>query len=126
MQIRISPLRHAAESILDLVGLGPRRSLFTAARNPESRVRFAQYMNRVQPDTEHNHSNHRTIRFLVDDDAVSRGIIRHAPSEPDVLPVRQPAFRVSSQMGGFAAMRRSREHDTPNPFKLLLHALRVR
>ncbi len=126
MRYRISPFRYAFEGFLDLFGLGPRRSQLTVARHPESRVRFAQYMNRVQPPAEHNHANHRAIRFLGGGGAVSRGIVKHAPSESSPTPVPTPAFRSLNQPGSIAARRRADAQQSPNPFKLLLHALRVR
>ncbi|MGH8020499.1 MAG: hypothetical protein ACREIA_19875 [Opitutaceae bacterium] len=126
MRYRISPLRCAFEGVLGLFGLGPRRSLFTAARDPESRLRFAQYMNRVQPPSEHSHSSQRAIRFLGSGGAVSRGIIRHAPFDSNAMAVPTPAFRACNQPGTIAARRRASAQQIPNPLRLLLHALRVR
>ncbi|BET69557.1 hypothetical protein ASA1KI_44750 [Opitutales bacterium ASA1] len=128
MRYHISPLRYAFEGLLDLVGLGPRHSVFTAARNTESRVRFAQYLDRVQPAREHGSrvGGRRTARFLGGGGALSRGVVRHAPSEPHALPVRTPAFRQETDLGARAAARRSSGGSTFNSLRFLLHALRVR
>jgi hypothetical protein len=125
MRYRISPLRHAFESILDLFGLGPERSTFTPARTTESRVRFAQYVSRLQPAAEPVAAR-RTARLLSQGGAVSRGNVRHAPLSEAAVIGRRPLFHLFTLPGGIAARRRARAQQHDTPLRTLFNALRVR
>lgn len=126
MRHTISPIRHAIENLLNVLGFRSRHPLFTPARHPESRRRFAAYMARVQPPTEVA-ATRRTARLLSVGGTMSRGLVRHAP-ESDGPNARRPAFRFMSSAGEIASLRRARAdhrfHATP--FRTLLDALRVR
>jgi len=126
MRHTISPIRHAVENILRALGFASRQPLFTPARHPDSRRRFAAYMARVQPPTDAV-AQRRTARLLSFGGSMSRGLVRHAP-ESDGPSARRPAFRFMSSAGEIATLRRaraeSRSHATP--FRTLFDALRVR
>lgn len=126
MRYRISPLRYAFESVLGLFGHGPRRSHFTPARDPESRMRFAQYLSRVQPGCETVTARRTAARLLGTNGAVSRGIIRHAPLSENPIPDRRPLFQSFTQPTGIAAQRRARAYHQGTPLRTLFHALRAR
>jgi hypothetical protein len=126
MRFHLSPFRYALEIVLNLVGHGPRRSCFTPARDPESRVRFAQYLSRVQPTPEQIAAR-QAARMLGSGGTLSRGIVRHAPltSAPETSP-RRATFNLFSQHGDVAGRRRVRSTENTNPLRTLLDALRVR
>ncbi len=126
MRHTISPIRHAVENLLRVLGFRSRNSLFTPARHPESRRRFAAYMARVQPPTDAAASR-RTSRLLSVGGTMSRGFVHHAP-ESDGPSARRPAFRFMSNAGEVASLRRARaEHRSqPTPIRTLFNALRVR
>lgn len=126
MRHTISPIRHAVENLLRALGFQSRHPLFTPARHPESRRRFAAYMARVQPPTDASASR-RTTRLLSVGGTMSRGFVHHA-RESDGPSSRRPSFRFMSSAGEIATLRRaraeSRVHATP--FRTLFDALRVR
>ncbi len=126
MRHTISPIRHAIGNLLDVLGLRSRRSLFTPARHPESRRRFAAYMARVQPPTEVA-ATRRTARLLSVGGTMSRGFVHHAP-ESDGPNGHRRAFRFMSSAGEIASLRRARAEQRfhATPFRTLLDALRVR
>lgn len=126
MSYKLSPFRHALEIVLNLVGRGPRRSGFTPARNLESRVRFAQYLSRVQPTPEQIAAR-QASRLLGNSGALSRGTVRHAPlsSMPETGP-RRTTLHLFSQPGDIAGRRRVRSNDNFLSLRTLLDALRVR
>ena len=125
MRYHISPFRHLFESALNLVGHGPRQSRFSPVRDPESRVRFAQYISKLQPpaDTE---SKHRAIRLIGGGGAISSGVVRHASLNGGVSSRRMPAFQFMNETGSIAARRRTSARRKGTPIQTLLHALRVR
>jgi hypothetical protein len=125
MRYHISPTRHLLESVLNLVGRGPRQSRFTPARDPESRVRFAQYICKVQPPFEAE-TKRRNIQLIGSSGAVSSGIVRHASANSGVSTRRVPAFQFMNDMGSMAARRRAAARQKGTPIQTLLHALRVR
>lgn len=127
MRHTISPIRHAIGNLLNVLGFHGRNSLFTPARNPESRRRFAAYMARVQPPTDAL-ATRRTVRLLSLGGSMSRGFVQHA-RESDGPSARRPAFRFMSSAGEIANLRRARadqRHTHATPFRTLLDALRVR
>ncbi|MBE2213885.1 MAG: hypothetical protein IAE82_08445 [Opitutaceae bacterium] len=126
MRHTISPIRHAVENILRVLGIQSRQSYFTPARNPESRRRFAAYMARVQPPTDVV-AQRRTSRLLSVGGSMSRGFVHHAP-ESDGPSSRRPSFRFMSSAGEIATLRRARAESRIHltPFRTLLNALRVR
>ena len=125
MRYHISPTRHLLESVLNLVGHGPRQSRFTPARDPESRVRFAQYVYKVQPPPEVE-TKRRNIQLIGAGGAVSSGIVRHASANGSVSARRMPAFQFMNDVGNLAARRRAAARQKGTPIQTLLHALRVR
>ncbi len=125
MRYRISPLRLAWESILNLFGAGPRSSRFTPAREVESRMRFAQYLRRVQPEPDPAAAR-RTSRMLGPGGAVSRGVVRHAAESVNPLPSRRPLFRLFTEPQGIAARRRALARQPASPLRVFLDVLRVR
>ena len=126
MRHTISPIRHAIENLLNVLGFRSRRSLFTPARSPESRRRFAAYMARVQPPSEVA-ATRRTARLLSVGGSMSRGFVHHAP-ESDGPSGRRPSFRFMSSAGEIAHLRRARAEQRTHvtPFRMLFNALRVR
>lgn len=126
MRHRLSPFRIVFEAALNLVGRGPRRSPFTPARDPKSRLRFAQYVSRVQPAPDPTAVRH-TARLLGTGGALSRGVVRHAPWSAG-LPT--PAFRTAparyGQPGRVAARRRAQAGFPVFSLRMLLDALRAR
>lgn len=124
MRYRLSPFRHAFESLLDLFGLGPRRSSFSPARSTESRVRFAHYVSRLQPAAEPVAAR-RTARLLSQGGAVSRGNVRHAPLA-EVPPPRRPLFHLFTLPGGVAARRRAQAQQPETALRTLFNGLRAR
>jgi len=126
MRYHLSPLRHAFELILNLVGHGPRRSCFTPARNPESRVRFAQYVSRVQPAFDPAQVR-QAVRMLGNGGTLSRGEVRHAPlTGGPAAGARRSTLHYISQPGDVAARRRAQAFGTSVSLRSLLDALRVR
>lgn len=125
MRYHISPVRHAVELVLDVFALGPRRSRFSPARNPESRVRFAQYVSRIQPALDPSTSR-RATRLLGNGGAVQRGGVRHAPISDNPIPQRRPLFQLFTLPGGIAARRRASAQMTAPSLRTLLDALRAR
>jgi hypothetical protein len=126
MRHTISPIRHAIGNLLNVLGFRSRNFLFSAARNPDSRRRFAAYMARVQPPVAAT-ATRRTARLLTVGGAMSRGFVHHAP-ESDGPGSRHSPFRFLSGAGEIASLRRARaEHRSHGtPFRTLLDALRVR
>jgi hypothetical protein len=125
MRYHISPTRHLFESVLNLVGHGPRQSRFTPARDPESRLRFAQYFLKLQPPFEAE-TQRRNIQLIGSSGALSSGIVRHASVNGGVSARRLPAFQFMNDMGSMAARRRAAARQKGTPIQTLLHALRVR
>jgi hypothetical protein len=125
MQNQLHPLRFTLDGILDLFGLGPRRSRFSPARNPESRMRFAQYVSRVQPASDFAAAR-RTARLLSQGGAVSHGEVRHAPVSEEPATLRRPLFHLFTQPGGIAARRRARAQEEATSLRTMFNALRVR
>lgn len=126
MRHTISPIRHAVENLLRALGFQSQSSLFTPARHPETRRRFAAYMARVQPPTDAAASR-RTSRLLSTGGSMSRGFVHHA-RESDGPSSRRPAFRFMSSAGEIASLRRARAESRSHhaPFRTLFNALRVR
>jgi hypothetical protein len=125
MRNQIHPLRTTLDGVLDLFGLGPRRSRFTPARDPESRMRFAQYVSRVQPASDFVAAR-RTAHLLSQGGAVSHGDVRHAPVSDGPTPLRRPLFHLFTQPGGIAARRRARAQEEATSLRTMFNALRVR
>jgi hypothetical protein len=127
MRTHISPFRHVFESVLNLVGRGPRRSRFTPARDPESRLRFARYVSRVQPEPDPT-ALRRSTRLLGQGGSMSRGDVRHAPLSEFPVGGESGRFRVHlfGQPGGVAARRRAQSQRSVFSLRTLIHALRVR
>ncbi|RME67779.1 MAG: hypothetical protein D6781_12490 [Verrucomicrobia bacterium] len=124
----ISPLRFAWEGLLGLVGLGPRHARFSTIRDPESRVRFAQYLRRVQPSADAE-SIRRAAAFLGSGGSVSRGNVRHAPAGGEIPARAVPHFTFSGQPTGIISRRRQLAHRTgirETSSRSLLNALRIR
>ena len=125
MRYRLSPLRHAFELLLNLVGRGPRRSGFTPARHPETRQRFAQYLSRVQPTPEAATAR-QAARLLGQGGALSNGVVRHAPlSGVPAAGVRRSTLHLVAQPSDIAARRRA-QSGTSSSLRTLLDALRIR
>jgi len=126
MRYHLSPLRHAFEMVLNLVGRGPQRSCFTPARNPETRVRFAQYLSRVQPALDPAQVR-QAVRLLGKSGTLSRGEVRHAPltGAPATGP-RRSTLHYISRPEDVAARRRAQALNTSVSLRTLLDALRVR
>jgi hypothetical protein len=126
MRHTISPIRHAVENLLRALGFNSQNRLFSAARHPDSRRRFAAYMARVQPPTDAVASR-RTSRLLSVGGSMSRGFVHHAP-ESDGPASRRPSFRFMSSAGEIASLRRARAESRSQhtPFRTLFNALRVR
>lgn len=122
----ISPLRHALDSLLGWFGHGPRHSRFSPARDYDSRVRFAQYMRRVQPPPDRM-AVKRKAEMLGRGGALSSGLVRHAAVNSE-LPVRRtPSFGSFSPVGSVAARRRfASVQQTSSPLRSMLNALRLR
>jgi hypothetical protein len=125
MRYHISPVRYALDLVLNVVGLGPKHSRFLPARDPESRMRFAQYLRRVQPEPTAG-SVHRTVRLLGTGGAVSRGTVRHAPVSGAIAPQPRPMFRFATETGGLVARRRAQAQQHPKSLRTLFDALRAR
>ena len=126
MRFHLSPFRYALEIVLNLVGHGPRRSCFTPARDPESRVRFAQYLSRVQPTPEQIAAR-QAARMLGSSGVLSHGNVRHAPlSAAPETGLRRPPFHLFSHPGDIARRRRVRSSENALSLRTLLNALRVR
>ncbi len=124
MRYRLSVLRHTLELCLNLVGLGPRHSGFAPARDPKSRMRFAQYVSKVQPAPD-RHSVRRTAQLLGQGGALSNGVVRHAPlSGGPASGLRRSTFHLVTQPGDIAARRRAQS--ASSSLRTLLDALRVR
>jgi len=126
MRHTISPIRHAVENLLRVLGFQSRHPLFTPARSPDSRRRFAAYMARVQPPGDVV-AQRRTARLLSVGGSMSRGFVHHAP-ESDGPSSRRPSFRYMSSAGEIATLRRARAETRSHatPFRTLFNALRVR
>lgn len=126
MRLHLSPFRLAVEMVLNLFGRGPRRSRFTPARNPETRVRFAQYLSRVQPEPDPAEAR-RAARLLGSGGALSRGLVRHArlTAEPAGGPPRRTTMHLFAQPGELARRRRA-QAGAPSSLRTLLNALRAR
>ena len=126
MRYNLSPFRHAFELLLNLVGRGPRRSGFTPARDPKSRMRFAQYVSKVQP-TPDPAAMRQAARLLGQGGALSNGIVRHAPLSGVSAPgLRRATLHLISQPGDIAARRRAQSATSSTSLRTLLDALRVR
>lgn len=125
MRYHISPFRHLFESALNLVGHGPRQSRFSPVRDPESRVRFAQYICKLQPPPDLENKN-RAIRLIGSGGAVSSGVVRHASLNGGVSSRRTPAFQFMNETGSIIARRRTAARQKATPIQTFLHALRVR
>lgn len=125
MSHSISPIRHAFDGALDLIGIGPRRSPFSPARNPESRLRFARYVSKVQPPADPSPARH-PARLLGHGGAVTLGTVRHASFAEAVTGPRRPLFHLFTQPGGIAARRRAMAQQSSTPLRTLFDALRAR
>jgi hypothetical protein len=118
-------LRGAFDRFLDLFGLGPRRSRFTPARDPESRRRFAQYVSRVQPASDFAAAR-RTALLLGQSAAAERAETRPSPAPAASAMLPRPLFHLFSQSGGLAARRRARAQEEATSLRSMFNALRVR
>jgi hypothetical protein len=120
MRYKLSPFRHAFELFLDLLGRGPRRSGFTPARDPKSRMRFAQYVSKVQPTPDLSPAR-RNARLLGQGGALSNGVVRHAPlSGLPATGLRRSTFHL------IAPANDRRASSASSSLRTLLDALRVR
>jgi hypothetical protein len=126
MRYHLSPLRHAFELLLNLVGRGPRRSGFTPARDPQSRMRFAQYVCKVQPVPDPAAAR-QASRLLGQGGALSNGIVRHAPlSGASSSGLSRATLHLISHPGNVATRRRAQAPTSSTSLRTLLDALRVR
>jgi hypothetical protein len=126
MRYNLSPIRHAFELLLTLVGRGPRRSGFTPARDPKSRMRFAQYVSKVQPAPDPT-AMRQAARLLGQGGALSNGVVRHAPlSGVPTSGLRRATLHLISQPEDVVARRRAQAFSNSTSLRTLLDALRVR
>jgi len=122
----ISPVRFAVESLLGWFGFGPRHSRFSPARHPESRMRFAQYVSRVQPPVERAVAK-RKAEMLGRGGALSNGAVRHAAPNDSFPVMRSPGFSFVSPARHVAARRHfASVRQTSSLLRSMLNALRAR
>lgn len=124
MRYNLSPIRYAFELVLNLVGHGPRRSCLTPARDPKSRLRFAQYVSRVQPGLDLP-PRRNVARLLGQGGALSDGVVRHAPLSSAPAGMRRATFHLVNS-GEHGGRGRPVSAGASTALRTLLDALRVR